>query len=249
LSTLRLRLFVLLAVVMAAGCIRLGFWQISRLHQRRARNALVIARQDSAIVDFAALPPDSATTRFRRVRVSGTPDYAHELIWAARTHRGSPGVNILTPVRVAGRDTAVIVNRGWLYSPDGATFEEAKWHEHDTTFVGYVDEYPSPDGLAYSTRPNVIAHLGYGIVAKTLPYPVAKTYIVMTGDSVMAVDRIARLTVPPLDEGPHFSYAVQWFGFALVALGGAGFVIKQSRSSGGPRDENASTGAPPIGRG
>ena len=51
----------------------------------------------------------------------------------------------------------------------------------------------------------------------------------MIGDSVMAPDRIARLTLPPLDEGPHFSYAVQWFSFALVALVGAGFVVKQAR--------------------
>jgi len=51
------------------------------------------------------------------------------------------------------------------------------------------------------------------------------------GDSVMRPDRIARLTVPPLDEGPHLSYAIQWFAFATVALVGAGFVIRQARGA------------------
>ena len=42
------------------------------------------SRLDSAAVDVAALPHDTALARFRRVRVSGTPDYEHELIFAAR---------------------------------------------------------------------------------------------------------------------------------------------------------------------
>jgi surfeit locus 1 family protein len=228
LSRVRIQLFIAVALVAAAVCIRLGFWQLSRLHERRARNALVSSRLDSAAVDVTQLPRDSAAARFRRVRISGVPDYAHELIYAARTHAGSPGVNLLTPVKIPGKDTAVIVNRGWLYSPDGATIESEKWRERDSTFVGYVEEFPSVPGTAYSTRPNVIARLGYGAVAKALPYPVAGIYVVMTGDSVMAADRIARLTVPPLDEGPHFNYAIQWFGFAVVALAGAGFVVRQS---------------------
>jgi surfeit locus 1 family protein len=236
LNAIRLRVFVAFAVLAAAGCIRLGFWQISRLHQRRARNALVSARLDSTETDFAALPHDSALARFRRVRVTGTPDYAHELLYAARTHRGSPGVNFLTPVRIPGRDTAVLVNRGWVYSPDGATVDQAKWRERDTTFTGYVEEFPAVPGTAYSSRPNTIARLSYGVVQHALPYPVASVYVVMTGDSATAEDRVARLAAPPLDEGPHFSYAIQWFGFALVALIGAGYVVAQAG-----RDDDAKT--------
>lgn len=227
-TPLRLRLFLAFAVIAAAVCIRLGFWQISRLHQRQARNALVRSRTDSAEADFFALPADTAVSRFRRVRVTGIPDYEHELIYAARTHRGSPGVNFLTPIRIPGRDTAVLLNRGWIYSPDGSTVDAAKWRERDSTFEGYVDIFPYPAGATYATHPNIVSRLGYDVVARAIPYPVAKTLVVMTGDSVMAEDRIARLTLPPLDEGSHRSYAIQWFGFALVALVGAGFVVKKS---------------------
>lgn len=209
---------------------RLGFWQLSRLHERRTRNALVRSRLDSAEVDFNTLPRDSSS-RFRRVRLAGTPDYEHELIYAARTHKGSPGLDFLTPIRIPGRDTAVLLNRGWIYSPDGSTTDATKWRERDSVFTGYVDVFPPVDGATYATRPNVISRLGYPVVAKALPYPVATTYVVMLGDSVMSQDHIARLTVPPLDEGPHFSYAIQWFGFALVAIAGAGVVVRQTRQS------------------
>ena len=227
-TSLKLRLFVLAALVAAGVFIRLGIWQLHRRGERRARNALVLARTSAPEVDVRQLPRDTAESRFRRVRVTGVPDYDHELLWAARTHSGSPGVNLITPVRLPGSDTAVLVNRGWVYSPDGATIDEAKWREKDTTFIGYADELPVAGGTAYATKPRTIARLGFNAVSKALPYPVAPIYVVMTGDSASAADRVARLTIPPLDEGPHLNYAIQWFGFALVALVGAGYVVKQS---------------------
>jgi surfeit locus 1 family protein len=77
----------------------------------------------------------------------------------------------------------------------------------------------------------VIARLSFSAVTKALPYPVAPFYVVALGDSVIAPDRLARLTVPPLDEGPHLNYAIQWFAFALIALVGAGVVVKQQREA------------------
>lgn len=230
----RLGLFVLLAVAAAAIFIRLGFWQLHRLSERRASNALIASRLDSAIVDATALPADTSKARFRRVRVTGTPDYAHELIFAARGYLGSPGVELLTPVRVPGNDTAVIVNRGWVYAPDGATIDEPKWRETDTTFIGYAEELPSGGGATYTGKPTIISRLSYDVVSRALPYPVAPMYVVELGDSAVAPNRVARLGIPPLDEGPHLNYAIQWFAFAAVSLAGAAVVIRQSRQARGP---------------
>ena len=243
-SRTKLGLFVALAVIAAAVCVRLGVWQLHRLGERRARNALIVSRLDSAAVDPGALPRDSATARFRRVRVTGVPDYAHDLIFATRTRQGSPGVNLLTPIRRPGTDTAVLVNRGWVYSPDGSTIDAAKWHDRDSVFTGYAEELPSTGGATFATRPNVIARLSYDVVAKALPYPVAPVYVVALAgsDTSTAADRIARLTVPPLDEGPHLSYAIQWFAFATVALVGAGFVIRQARADAPTDASTASRG-------
>jgi surfeit locus 1 family protein len=242
LSRSKLGVFVTLAIVAAVVCVRLGVWQLHRLAERRARNALIVARLDSSAVDFAALPRDSAVARFRRVRVAGVPDYEHELILATRTRQGSPGVNLLTPVRRPGTDTAVLVNRGWVYSADGSTIEPGKWHDRDSVFTGYAEELPSTGGSTFASRPNIVARLSYAVVAKALPYPVAPLYVVALGNGAPVPDQIARLTVPPLDEGPHLSYAIQWFGFATVALVGAAFVIRQARTDSPRNGEGASPG-------
>src|SRR5689334_4365582 len=121
----RLILFLLLAVVIAAACIRLGFWQLSRLAQRRARNAVVAARLSQPQAELTTLHPDSASLLHKAV-VTGTPDFEHEILLAARTYQGSPGVWLLTPLRVAGRDTAILVNRGWIYAPDGVSVDAGR---------------------------------------------------------------------------------------------------------------------------
>ena len=228
-SRLPLRLFVGVALVAAVVCVRLGVWQVDRLHQRRARNALVRARLDSAEVDVRAVPRDTTLSRFRRVRVAGVPDFDHEIVLASRSRRGSPGVYIVTPFRRTGVDTAILVNRGWVYSPDAATVDLIPWRRVDSVVVGYVDELEPNRGGPLTNRVRVLNRLSASAVGTTLPYPVAPFVVVETGDTVIRADRPAQLGVPALDDGPHFSYAVQWFGFALVALVGAVVVVTRGR--------------------
>src|SRR3982750_2694143 len=105
----RMLLFAALALAGAALFVRLGIWQLDRLHQRRQRNALVMARIAGRPVDWTALPRDT-TSHYRRVRLSGAPDYGHEIVLVGRSREGSPGVNLVTPLRVPGSDTSVLVN-------------------------------------------------------------------------------------------------------------------------------------------
>jgi surfeit locus 1 family protein len=232
----KLRLFVAFAILAAALFVRLGIWQLHRLDERRARNRLISERIEAAPVDVSALPRDTAVTHYRRVRVLGQRDYDHELVYAARTHDGAPGVDLLTPVRIPGSDTAVLVNRGWVYSADGATVDLANLRDRDSTFEGYVEEFPAGAGAAFSTNARTIARLSYSVAAKAIPYPIAPFYVVLAADKGVPADSAnkarqpTRIGAPVLDEGPHKSYAFQWFCFAAIALIGAGVVVKQSRS-------------------
>lgn len=230
--------FLIIAVLVGLGCVRLGFWQVARLGERKASNALVAARLDEPAVDPAALPADTSEMRYRRVLVAGTFDYEHELVLAGRTRNGSPGVNFLTPLRLPGRDTAIIVNRGWVYAPDAMTVDLARWHEPDTAVLeGFANTFHDPGtGIAeMEDHPGVFRHLDHAALAAALPYPVAGYYVVATTPPVGSRDSVpVRLDPPPLDEGPHLGYALQWFSFALIAFGGAG-VVWWGRREGGEK--------------
>src|SRR5829696_7862068 len=119
--------FCALAVVAAAVFIRLGLWQLARLRAKVHRNAAIAAQQRSDQVSLAALPRDTAAAHYRRTVVYGRFDYGHELVVSGRTHQGSPGAELVTPLRLPGSDTAILVNRGWVYSPNGAWVDHAHW--------------------------------------------------------------------------------------------------------------------------
>ncbi len=236
----RLVAFAAIAVVLAAVFVRLGIWQLHRLDQRRARNALVSQRLVAAPVDVSALTSDTADARFRRVRVSGTPDYEHELVLTLRSESGSPGLDLVTPLRRAGNDTAVLVNRGWVFSADGTTVDETQWQESDTTFVGYAELVGDrPAGPVMRSDLRLIREVDRAVIARAIPYPVASVYVVATDSAAGSAHRPRRLKAPPLDEGPHLSYAIQWFSFAAIAIVGAAIVIiRGSREEQGSPDES-----------
>ncbi len=216
------------SAVMALLFIRLGVWQLARLGERRARNAVVVARLAEPPRPLATLPHDSGVEAltYRRVRVAGTYDVAHEIVLTGRTREGSPGVHLVTPLRPDGADTSVLVDRGWVYSPDASQVDPVQWREPlrvDTTgsvaaFVRHAGE-PALRGGGPSLR---MRWLDPDTIARAIGYPLAPFYVVLDGDtSIHSFHVPARVPPPPLDEGPHLDYAIQWFAFAAIAVGGA----------------------------
>ena len=221
--------FCVFAVLASLLFVRLGLWQLARLDEKVQRNVSIAAHQREAPVQFASLPRDTAAARYRRASLTGVFDYAHELVVSGRTHQGSPGAELVTPMRVPNSDTAVLVNRGWVYSPDGASVDRLRWRERDSaSIVGYVEQYAPDAGTTTTSRdPRIVRRVSRREAASRIPYPLAPYYLVQTGDT--ATTHPVRREMPVLDEGPHLSYAIQWFSFALFALAGAVFVIRRER--------------------
>jgi surfeit locus 1 family protein len=227
--------FVIFAIVVAAGCVRLGFWQLHRLADRRAANA--------KLADRLAMPPapaleamrDTATAQYRRATATGSFDWANEISLASRTREGSPGANILTPLRVPGTDTAVLINRGWVYAADAMSVDFARWREPtDAVVTGYLLKIPhgGRGSVTAPRSPRIVRRLEYDSLAKRLSYPIAPFVLVATSSGSATASRDstpARLPPPLMDEGPHLGYAIQWFAFAVIGLVGAAVVVRADR--------------------
>lgn len=228
--TLRKWIFSVLAIFFAIICISLGSWQIRRLWARQGSNDFLSARRLAPEVELDSLPGDTAAARFRRVHVRGIYDHGQEIIYTLRGRNGSPGVNILTPLLRAGKDTAVLVNRGWVYSADGTAIDTQPWREADTlNGHGFVETFPTqgpfPEGNP--ARPRSFRRLDRMAVAKVFPYPIANYYVVLT-DSATSPSAPPRVEQAPLDEGPHRMYAIQWFSFAAISIIGLGIFLRRT---------------------
>jgi len=198
------------AILVATACVLLGRWQLNRLAQRRARNAVLAARL--ALPSLQArrdIPADSA--RQRRVVAQGVYDFSAERTWPGRSFQGTPGVALVTPLRLAD-GSVVLVDRGWVPSPDAFHVDHALYREPDTATVTGIAVIP-PRGRG---DVDVAGFLPFVIQLET-PEPPPKRGLPR------------RWPPPAFDDGPHLSYAIQWFSFALIALVGTAVLIRKGR--------------------
>jgi surfeit locus 1 family protein len=207
------RVALVVAFLVAAGCVRLGVWQLDRLHQRRERNAVLLAARARPPLEVSgSLPADSA--RDRRLHARGVYDYAQERLWRARSYEGVPGVDLVTPLRLED-GAAVLVDRGWAPSPDAYHVDQAAYREGDSAVVlglgmlaprarGDVDPAALRDSVPYPLLPFVIQQLP---PAAALGRPLPPGLI--------------RWPIPEVSDGPHLSYAIQWFSFAVIIVVGS----------------------------
>lgn len=225
------RPLALLALVLAAVFIRLGFWQLSRLSDRRALNTELASRAIAPAVPVSQVPADSADAHYRRVLIDGTYDYGNEIKLTLRSRDGSPGINIVTPVRRPGTDTALMVVRGWVYAADGMTGDLSRWREGpEARGEGFVETFPPARAGRNSspTHSDAYRWLDRAELEKRFRYPLAPYYVVLTSQPPDSVGNVPpRLGVPLMDEGPHQSYAIQWFFFAAISIIGMTLFIRR----------------------
>lgn len=216
-------LLLALSIAAAGVCVRLGFWQLDRLKQRRARNAE--ATTQFTRVPVSVPPLGASLERYARVRATGRFDFSREFPVGGKARNSAPGVHIATPLVIPGTDTLLLTIRGWAYSPDAGTVDLNAYREPDSTVVeGYLAPFEGDSASAEPFDARVVRHMRRGAIAQRLHAPVAPYYLVITEGGAKGDSVPVRLDVPTLDEGPHLSYAVQWFLFATIFGAGGSFV-------------------------
>lgn len=112
----RLRFWLVTAAALGtvAATFALGLWQLDRGRQRDAAQAAVDARaQLPELTQPALVAGDGAQLVHRRIALRGTWDAERTVFLDNRQMRGAPGFYVITPLKLAGSDTAVLVQRGW----------------------------------------------------------------------------------------------------------------------------------------
>lgn len=229
----------LLVFLLAAVFVRLGFWQLDRLEQRREHNAALAERLDAAPVQLLRVPRDTTGWIHRHVVLRGTWDADGIILYAGRNLGGVPGVHVLTPLRLAASGARVLVHRGWLPAPDGAR-PDLREVENDGVVraKGIVVPFPAgrspppPEGWARADTP-AFRRTWYSIDAEAIrrqyPYELGAVAVQLIPEED-APRLPVRLPAPALDDGPHRGYAIQWFSFAVIALLGWAALVRQARS-------------------
>ena len=199
----------------------LGFWQLNRLDAKKDFNSVLRSHTSTPVQTLDKAVPtkwNKATYEWIRVSISGTYDSSKAVTIINRSQDGSAGYNSAVPFTSTSNRT-ILVNRGFVplvMSTPAAPSGEIE-------IVGYLRASQSRSALgpidstdAGNTEfqrfdvPLISAHVG-----RTLE----PMFLQLIQESPAPSSQWpAKVPLPPLDEGTHLSYAMQWFFFCLVAF-------------------------------
>lgn len=232
-------LFTALVALAALAMVGLGFWQLSRRAQRLQRNAYITERQAERPVEIRGPVADPSALEYRRARVVGMFDYDNEIVQRNRARSGSPGVHVLTPLRIEGSDHAILVDRGWipflqmeqaqrrpLRGPEQVEVEGMiRPSQSQPPRMAPVDPPLGPE----RSRLDAWFWVDVPRIQQQTPYPLLPLYIEWAPQPG-APSLPWRSQDLALNEGPHLSYAIQWFSFAaILASGYIVFVVRSQQ--------------------
>lgn len=225
--------YLALVIVFAIACSALGAWQFNRRAEALAEVARIDANYDADPVPVSeALPELDAfdiDQRWQVVALTGEYLHEEEVVVRNRPNGGSSGFEVITPLRLED-GTVFMVDRGWIAqdsdgrpsevppAPDGEVTVTARLKAGEQTIAGRTSsgaELATIDLDELAQRVDEPAYTGaYGILVQT---------------GADAAEPPVALPRPVRDEGPHLSYALQWFVFALLAFVALGWFANQER--------------------
>jgi cytochrome oxidase assembly protein ShyY1 len=228
LASRRWLLRVLAGIVLVIAFVRLGIWQLDRNEERAERNAVIEAnsRRDPVPVDELLRPsePVESDRVWTPVRATGVYDVEHEVVVRLRPLDGQPGVHVVTPL-VTASGSALLVDRGFVPHEDSPTTSPAvpEPPSGEVAVVGRIRASEEGRGTGGDPTDGAIRYIDVDELAATLPYGLYGAWVEVIDEQPPPAAAPVRPPAPALDAGPHLSYAVQWFLFACIGIGG--FVI------------------------
>jgi cytochrome oxidase assembly protein ShyY1 len=223
--------FHLLVIVGIVTMVNLGFWQLRRLDERKTFNALLserIAEPPAPLDDVLQPGTDPDSVEWRSVTTSGTYLPDEQFLVVNRSQDGVGGTMVVTPLQLAdGR--LLLVERGFEPStlepppaPTGTVEVVGRLRPSERRRTGQLSD-PSEGELREVQRVD-IPRLTPQLPAEPLPM-----YLELTSSRpAEATPWPAPVTLPELTEGPHLSYAVQWFLFSAAVVVGWVLAVRKS---------------------
>ena len=231
--------WVTLIVVILMGVLaRLGVWQLDRLEQRRAANAVVAASLATPPVDVGNfdLSTDISSLENRQVSAGGTFDHDRQVLLKVQNWGYRAGVNLITPLVLDDGEPAVLVDRGWIpdteAGPEGRSAFDVPG---EVDIEGYIalSQVRSRATVATPEGPlTEVYRVDISTIQPQMPYTLLPFYVVQNpqNNNEQLPYRLVRQL--DLSEGSHLGYAAQWFIFSIgLGIAYLAFVNKSNHQT------------------
>lgn len=253
-----------LVIALVIAFVGLGFWQLDRLSQRRDENAAIAERSRIPSTPVTEVVPpgtgldDVDDLRYRQVSLTGTWDADGEVLVRPRSLDGVSGWHVVTPL-VLDDGRAALVTRGFapLSTDLDAVREAVAPPTGEVTVTGLAFPTQERQGIG-PTDPEdgvleELARVDIGRIDEQYGRDLLPVYVQLATPAPTEITDLPRLLpAPTTDEGPHLSYAGQWFLFAGVGLVGWPLLLRHTAAEERRRedgDDGGGRGSGPGGGG
>lgn len=214
----------LAVVVLVPTFVSLGLWQWRKAEAKSALQALLDTRSREPAVQLPTVPADAESLRYRRVVVRGEYEPRFQILLDNRVYRETAGYHVLTPLRIAGSDMRVLVNRGWVPALADHSLTPAITTPTGIVEVSGLATLPStkfftlggPQPTGGPWQP-VWQNLDLDAYRRVAPFPMQPLTILLDPEST-AGGYVREWPRPDERIERHVGYAWQWFGFAFATV-------------------------------
>ena len=221
------------SVAAAAGIVltlALGQWQIGRAQYKENLQQRFDAQTREPAQRIDGRPVERDGILFRRVEVRGEFVPQHTVFVDNRIYKHQPGLHVATPLRIAGTQRHVLVNRGWVAGNRDRSLPQVNTPAGEQLVQGVAVAY-SERYLELSTqvaegriRQNLVFDRYRQETGLDLQPFVIQQENITNGTangatSKTANDGLVRVwSRPDLGRNTHLAYAFQWYALSLAIL-------------------------------
>ncbi len=200
----------------------LGLWQAGKGERLLAQRTLYAARAQLGPTRIGAAAVDALALRDAPLAVRGRYEPERGFFIDNRQENGQPGLHVVTPLRIEGSETRILVNRGWVAWPHGRKVLPQVATPDGVVEVSGIASVPVVKNFLLmpehaEARTQLWMQMDLKRFAQLVPYAVQPVVLLQSGADVQ--DGLIRNWQAPEDRvSMHQSYALQWFGMAAALL-------------------------------
>ena len=201
--------------------VSLGVWQLQRADEKRQLNNELDRRQQAAPVPFDSLMNvDREKISGRKVSLQGHYLNDRSIVIANQFFRGRSGFEVFTPFQPDAGDQLVLVSRGWRAAtqPGGNVRDIPAIGGHRQLFAQLIvapqQSFFVSESVGDRPWPLHLHHFDFATIASLFNRPLSPFIARLDKQSPGVLTRHWRSK--RLDPGTNTSYAIQWFGMALL---------------------------------
>ena len=209
-------------------CLVAADWQYTRGVDRQARNNVIEERIARPAIDLGARDAILGNNEWQIVSTNGRFDSTQQILLRNRYWEGKYGYEVLT-LFTSSSGEKFWVDRGWVKAGETATTppEVTRVPETEVSITGRLRLDSSlPRGSFFALPAS-----GQGLVSELnaqSQMDTEKFYIDLLSGSDPSLTPAAPAQLPPLSDGPHKAYALQWLFFGGLIVYGR-ILIRRTR--------------------